>query len=300
MATKSSRRNRSDSSSSESSSAAASSSNASDDGKKTGKQSSAKKPKTEQFIPPPLELSAAPSVGTNNAVDNPKRIIVLLDQARLETVKTRKGEFELLNCDDHRDMCRKYKKDPKELRPDILHQELLALIDSPLNKAGYLQVYIKTQKGILIEVHPSMRVPRTFKRFSGLMVQLLHKLKIKAAGSSSILLKVIKNPFSQHLPPGTRVFALSVKGTLYAPLALANAMVPPSPNPVTSTLAVDKSSAKVQPPVCFIIGAMSSGSITKEDHPYIEDFFSISEYPLSGAAACSRILTAIEHQWGIV
>ena len=198
------------------------------------------------------------------------------------------------------DMCRKYKKDPKELRPDILHQELLALIDSPLNKAGYLQVYIKTQKGILIEVHPSMRVPRTFKRFSGLMVQLLHKLKIKAAGSSSILLKVIKNTFSQHLPPGTRVFALSVKGTLYAPLALANAMVPPSPNPVTSTLAVDKSSAKVQPPVCFIIGAMSSGSITKEDHPYIEDFFSISEYPLSGAAACSRILTAIEHQWGIV
>ena len=102
MATKSSRRNRSDSSSSESSSAAASSSNASDEGKKTGKQSSAKKPKTEQFIPPPLELSAAPSVGTNNAVDNPKRIIVLLDQARLETVKTRKGEFELLNCDDHR------------------------------------------------------------------------------------------------------------------------------------------------------------------------------------------------------
>jgi rRNA small subunit pseudouridine methyltransferase Nep1 len=198
------------------------------------------------------------------------------------------------------DMCRKYKKDPKEHRPDILHQELLALIDSPLNKAGYLQVYIKTHKGILIEVHPSMRVPRTYKRFAGLMVQLLHKLKIKAAGSSTTLLKVIKNPFSQHLPPGTRVYAMSVKGTLYAPLALATALVPPTPQITINSVAVDRSSAKVQPPICFVIGAMAAGHIAKEDHPYIEEFFSISEYPLSGAAACSRILTAIEHQWGIV
>ena len=38
------------------------------------------------------------------------RIIILLDDARLETVKTRKGDFELLNCDDHRDLCRKWKK----------------------------------------------------------------------------------------------------------------------------------------------------------------------------------------------
>lgn len=33
--------------------------------------------------------------------DNGKRVIVILEQATLETVKTSKG-FELLNCDDHR------------------------------------------------------------------------------------------------------------------------------------------------------------------------------------------------------
>jgi hypothetical protein len=38
-----------------------------------------------------------------------------------------------------------------------------------LNKAGLLQVYIHTAKGVLIEVNPSVRIPRTFKRFSGLM-----------------------------------------------------------------------------------------------------------------------------------
>lgn len=38
-----------------------------------------------------------------------------------------------------------------------------------MNKAGRLQVYIHTAKGVLIEVNPSVRIPRTFKRFCGLM-----------------------------------------------------------------------------------------------------------------------------------
>jgi len=38
-----------------------------------------------------------------------------------------------------------------------------------LNKAGRLQVYIHTAKGVLIEVNPAVRIPRTFKRFGGLM-----------------------------------------------------------------------------------------------------------------------------------
>lgn len=227
---------------------------------------------------------------TEEEVELPKKkIIVLLDQARLETAKTRKGEFELLNCDDHRDLCRKAKKDPASCRPDICHQELLALIDSPLNKAGCLQVYMRTNKGVLIEVSPNIRVPRTFKRFCGLMVQLLHKLKIKASGNcGKTLLKVIKNPFSDHLPIGTRVYGMSCKGTLYSPSALANALIP------------DSSNGDDAHHVCFVIGAMASGHVTVEDHPYIEKMISVSSYPLSGAAAISRILGGIEQHWGIV
>lgn len=45
----------------------------------------------------------------------------------------------------------------------------MMLLDSPLNRAGYLQIYIHTISGVLIEVHPQLRVPRTFDRFSGLM-----------------------------------------------------------------------------------------------------------------------------------
>lgn len=235
----------------------------------------------KQRITAPLEL--APAVSKTS----PKlpRIIVLLDQASLETVKNRRGVYELLNCDDHRELCRrKLKRDPNDFRPDILHQELLSALDSPLNKVGMLQVYIRSAKGILIQVNPAIRIPRTFKRFSGLMVQLLHKMKIKAGTESTTLLKVIKNPFSQHLPPGTRCYGFSSQGTLYSPIALARKLLPES--------------QKV--PTCFIVGAMSTGHVTIEDHPYIEEMLSISEYPLSGATALSRIMGGVEHHWGIV
>lgn len=55
------------------------------------------------------------------------------------------------------------------LLPVFLLQSLLMLMDSPLNRAGLLQVYIHTQKNVLIEVNPQTRIPRTFDRFCGLM-----------------------------------------------------------------------------------------------------------------------------------
>jgi hypothetical protein len=49
-------------------------------------------------------------------------ITIILELASLEIVKTKKGDFQLLNCDDHVGLIRKFKKDPSEYRPDIIHQ----------------------------------------------------------------------------------------------------------------------------------------------------------------------------------
>ena len=51
-------------------------------------------------------------------------------------------------------------------------QCLLMLLDSPLNKAGKLQVYIHTAKNVLIEINPQTRIPRVYNRFAGLMGKL--------------------------------------------------------------------------------------------------------------------------------
>lgn len=52
------------------------------------------------------------------------------------------------------------------------------LMDSPLNRAGLLQVYIRTEKNVLIEINPQTRIPRTFKRFAGLMGKITNNKKI--------------------------------------------------------------------------------------------------------------------------
>ena len=100
-----------------------------------------------------------------------KRLIIILEGAHLETCKAGKS-FELLNIDDHRGILTRNGREFSSARPDITHQCLLMLFDSPLNRAGLLQVFIRTANNVLIEINPATRIPRTFKRFSGLMVQV--------------------------------------------------------------------------------------------------------------------------------
>ncbi len=59
-------------------------------------------------------------------------------------------------------------------------------------------VYVRTAKNVLIEVNPQVRLPRTFKRFCGLMVQLLQKLSIRASNGSQKLLKVCSSQPSHN------------------------------------------------------------------------------------------------------
>lgn len=58
----------------------------------------------------------------NDEQNSKKRVIVVLEHACLETIKTKKGNYELLNCDDHLTLLKKMNRDWTEVRPDITHQ----------------------------------------------------------------------------------------------------------------------------------------------------------------------------------
>ncbi|KAI8823722.1 Alpha/beta knot methyltransferase [Fimicolochytrium jonesii] len=224
---------------------------------------------------------SAPKVAKEKS--STKRLIVVLEQASLETVKLGKGKeghYALLNCDDHHHILKKHGKDVSESRPDITHQCLLTLLDSPLNKAGLLQVYIHTTKNVLIEVNPHVRIPRTFKRFCGLMVQLLHKLSIRAVNGPEKLLKVIKNPITDHLPPNARKITMSSE----VPAVRLG--------PYVTSLPSDE-------PVVFFIGAMAHGSDNWVDD-IVDDKISVSEYPLSASVTCGKLTCAFEDLWNVL
>jgi len=207
--------------------------------------------------------------------------IFVLENASLEVGKVGKT-MQLLNCDDHANFLRKHRKDPADYRPDICHQALLSVLDSPLNKAGYIKaVYVKTKKNVLFEISPQVRIPRTFKRFCGLMSQLLQKLSIRSSSSPKKLLRVIKQPVTKYLPvTHCRRIGFSRSSEKMRKLG-----------EFADSVDIKKGETCV-----FAVGVMSHGKI---DTPWVDEMISISEYPLSAACCISKITNALEARFGI-
>lgn len=224
-----------------------------------------------------------------------QRVIFILEKASLESVKVGK-KFELLNTDDHQHILKRNKRDPTAPRPDILHQCLLTLLDSPLNKAGKMQIFVHTDDNVLVEVNPQTRIPRTFKRFAALMVQLLHKLSIRSANGPEKLLKVVKNPVTSHLPTNARIIELSTEGRLVDMVEFAASLAAPSAAGGSDDDGAVRAKAKNEP-VVIICGAHSHGQLGLTYH---HESICVSQYALSAACALGRVTNGFEKTWGIV
>lgn len=230
------------------------------------------------------------SGGSAEAAGEPRRMVYfVLEQASLHTHETKRNGAVLLSADEHMHLidsiAQKAGKGaiPGEYRPDILHDCLKTLLDSPLSRAGQMRVFFTTSGGSLVEVNPSLRIPRSYKRFAGLMVELLKRLKIRAADSSDVLLKMVPGPVSSHLPPGVKVISLSSEGRSVKVEELANEIVV---------------KRKVDEPVCFVIGAAAHGHPTM-GLEYVNEAVSISKFNLSAACCCAKITTSIEALLGL-
>ncbi|KAL6721272.1 18S rRNA pseudouridine methyltransferase [Lecanora helva] len=249
-----------------------------------------KRPRTQSCPPPELpQLVAEQHVPIPSNDKDTQRLIVVLSNASLETYKASYGgrignmrdeKYSLLNSDEHIGVMRKMNRDISDARPDITHQCLLTLLDSPVNKAGKLQIYIHTAKGVLIEVSPTVRIPRTFKRFAGLMVQLLHRHSIRSTNSQEKLLKVIKNPITDHLPPNCRKVTLSFDADV-----------------VRVKDYIEDIGSKQS--VCVFVGAMAKGNDDFADQ-FKDDAISISRYSLSASVACGKFCNAVEDVWDVI
>ncbi|KAK8044893.1 nucleolar essential protein 1 [Apiospora rasikravindrae] len=252
-----------------------------------------KRPRTQSLPPPALpQLVAEQHTPIPLNDKNSQRLIVVLSNASLETYKAAHGggggrmgmqrdeKYSLLNSDEHIGVMRKMNRDISDARPDITHQCLLTLLDSPINKAGKLQIYIHTAKGVLIEVSPTVRIPRTFKRFAGLMVQLLHRLSIRSTTSQEKLLRVIQNPITDHLPPDCRKVTLSFD----APLVRVRDWV---------------EGVGSKQSICVFVGAMAKGADTFADQ-FVDEKISISNFSLSASVACSKFCHAAEDTWDVL
>ncbi|TYH38331.1 hypothetical protein ES332_D12G103200v1, partial [Gossypium tomentosum] len=170
--------------------------------------------------------------------------------------------FQLLNSDDHANFLRKNNNNPADYRPDITHQALLSILDSPINKVGRLQaVYVRIEKGVLFEVKPHVRIPRTYKLF---LIDLFY---------NNAVLQVIKNHVTNYFLVNSHKIGFSYS--------------------------LDKlvKMRKYVDAVGDDVSAMVHGKIELD---YIDDFIAIPGYPLSATMCIARITKALADKWSIL
>ena len=114
----------------------------------------------------------------------------------------RRKSWETLLLDDslHHQAMKDLEKREKRGRPDIVHQCILALLDSSLKS---FDLYIHTVNDMVIWINRDTRIPRNYNRFKGLMEDLFHKKRISSGGR--ILMEVKDLSLSDLLSKNTVV-----------------------------------------------------------------------------------------------
>ena len=95
----------------------------------------------------------------------------------------------LLDRSLHHSAMRGLPNAEKRGRPDIAHTTLLAVMGSPLNKAGLLRTYVHTIDGHVITIDPATRLPRNYNRFVGLIEQLYEEGQVPPGGPPLLTIK---------------------------------------------------------------------------------------------------------------
>jgi len=218
-------------------------------------------------------------------------IIIVITKACLRLVqvasaaeRSKSGErYELLNHDDHHYILRKMDIPMSDARPDILHQCLMTLLDSPLNKIGRLQIYVTTADNKTIEIKPNFRVPRTYAKFALLMTELLLRGKL----TTTKCIRVVPGPVQRYLPTNGQKVSLSISGQ---PVNLRTWVDDLDPGMLAQT------------PMTFVIGGVAQGDPTNDlwDEGWLTDMISISSFALTASSVCQKIVDEFEYKWNIL
>ncbi len=124
----------------------------------------------------------------------PSEISSLKQIQKHATRRGKKPTELLLDQTHHGQAMTKLSESERRGRPDITFFCLMSILETPLCKAGLLNVYLHLQDGRLIEVRSDVRLPRNYDRFVGLIEQLLLSGQVPPEGEA--LLRIIRKPLS--------------------------------------------------------------------------------------------------------
>jgi rRNA small subunit pseudouridine methyltransferase Nep1 len=163
-------------------------------------------------------------------------------------------------------------------RPDIVHNTLLQILETPLNWERQLRVILHTQDGQVITINPRIRLPKNYVRFVGLIEQLLSQGKVPAQGEP--LMQVEKKGLNQILRPlgADKMLGLSILGKPILMRTLADQV------------------AKSENPVAFI-GGFPRGHFTEQTRKLVDEVCCVDSKPLDAWVVAGRFV--YDFEWAI-
>ena len=169
----------------------------------------------------------------------------------------------------------------KRGRPDIVHFSLLTALSTPLFLERKLDVYVSTIGNKLIFISKELRVPKSYFRFEGLMMNLFRDKVINDPNSSKKLLELkeninFKEIISQIVKPN-KVIGLSTKG------------IRSNPFQIIADSVEDKNKN-----YCFVVGGFQRGHFQEDITSIFDTMYSVSEYGLESHVVIARVLYEYE------
>lgn len=184
------------------------------------------------------------------------------------------GEM-LLDRSYHHAAMLKMKDHNRRGRPDLVHLSLLEATSTPLYLEDRLKVCLHTIAGKAVIIGESVRLPKSYFRFEGLMEQLFREGEVVSDGRR--LLEVVDMDFKGLL---RRVKPSEIIG-------LSKVGKPSSFESVAGELAA------TDRPV-LVVGGFPRGRFTEATYSNLDKVYSVSRHPLEANVVIARVIYEYE------
>lgn len=163
-------------------------------------------------------------------------------------------------------------------RPDIVHNALLQVLETPLNWEGQLRVFVHTQDQQIITINPKTRLPKNYLRFVGLTEQLFAERKVPSEDDALLSIKKggVRDLIEMAKPK--RVVGFSRLGRPALLREVANRV------------------SKFEAPMA-LIGGFPRGHFTDETSRLINDLYRIDRASLDAWVVAGRFI--YDYEWSI-
>ncbi|KAG5501575.1 hypothetical protein JKF63_03405 [Porcisia hertigi] len=215
---------------------------------------------------------------SRSGVSKPRDIVVILEKAGILL-----GNMGLVDAYDRAATTEIANESLKDVRPDIVHQCLLALFDSDLAYQHRLRVYISlfVRQGKVIEVSPALRPPRTYARFRGLMAALLRDGRI-CSTEGQVLMRLMPGSVAPIIPHGAEVVGLT--NSLSSPIVTATQLAQQA-----AAAPVDDALQGGIKHVTAFYCISCTDDCNLDGIDYVTKSVCLSAYPMTAHVQCARV-----------